>query len=55
MGAVSVAANNDDIMPKRSSVPPAVLRRELDGESVLLNLDRERLPLGPWKSAAAPK
>jgi hypothetical protein len=37
-----VTANADDIMGKRASVPPAVLLRELDGESVLLNLDSER-------------
>jgi hypothetical protein len=35
-------ANDDDIMTKRASIPPAVLLRELDGESVLLNLDSER-------------
>jgi hypothetical protein len=34
-------ANDDDIMTKRASIPPAVLLRELDGESVLLNLDSE--------------
>ena len=37
-----MTANDDDIMAKRASVPPAVLLRELDGESVLLNLDSER-------------
>jgi hypothetical protein len=37
-----VTTNDDDIMTKRASVPPAVLLRELDGESVLLNLDSER-------------
>ena len=37
-----MTANDDDLMVKRASVPPAVLLRELDGESVLLNLDSER-------------
>jgi hypothetical protein len=37
-----VTANDDNIMTKRASAPPAVLLRELDGESVLLNLDSER-------------